>query len=292
MNAIRIIAVSTAVLVVAACGHDIQTTSGKSYVERFKQDAQSAGTAKNLLALEPGPARPATPVLAGDTAKTSDTSGQPSLDELVLRAAQVEPLIRFPARIGVVKIERGEMSGPGSETADAWRQLAESMKGSIGELVPINPLLARATASAVKFPAKNFSQLDNTLALARIGAGRQHLDAMIVYQVVGGADSSETLASILDYTIVGSFLIPTHAIEAEAFAVAAIIDVRNGYHYATVTATGQDNDLAVNWSTGSARREATRSAVRDAEINLAKQVDKALSDLKAQLNRERDGRES
>lgn len=73
----------------------------------------------------------------------------------------------------------------------------------------MSPLVAQlAAASAGRDAVRSVADT------IRIGAARQHLDAVLVYGVASGRRDSATPLSILDLTIIGNFLVPSRALQA------------------------------------------------------------------------------
>jgi len=72
------------------------------------------------------------------------------IDQRVREVANVEPILRFPARIGLARIgienSRPTLIPPPAEEAKAWVDLAEDLGPEYGEFVPISPLIAAMLA--------------------------------------------------------------------------------------------------------------------------------------------------
>lgn len=239
-----------AAIAVTSCGHDVQTTSGQAYLAG-QQDWRTPTQTS---------ARPMTP-----------------MDRAVREAASVEPTLRFPARLGLARLEGGRMTAVPPEEADAWISLAQRLGPSYGEFVPLNPLVAQLASSGA--PVGSRSPIDTL----RLGAARQHVDAVLIYEVAGRGRDSATPFSALDLTIVGAFLVPSRVVSGEATAYAMLIDVRNGYTYGNAMAQGQASGistLAQSWSaTPTARATASNAAVQ----NLTGEVERMMVRLSSQL---------
>lgn len=104
------------VLFLAACAYDVQTTSGRNYLAAFPDAVMS----------------------------------DQDFESKLRAAANVEPLLRFPARIGLARIGhnncRPTLISPSLEEGKAWLELADTLGPDYGELVPISPLVAAMVA--------------------------------------------------------------------------------------------------------------------------------------------------
>jgi hypothetical protein len=225
-----------AAVALVACGHDIQTTSGQAY-----------------LAAQPD-WRAVQPMNAANV---------PAIDRAVREAASAEPLLRFPARLGLARLERGRVTAIPPEEADAWLALGKRLGPGFGEFVAINPLIAQLTAGT-----GDRSVARSSVDVIRLGAARQHVDAVLIYEVVTSDRGPATPFSVLDLTIVGAFLIPTRMVTGEANAYAMLVDVRNGYPYGNAMARAEDSTLTSLAGTGSAARQTTGAARVTAVENL------------------------
>ena len=97
-------------LLLSACEHYTQTTSGADYLARY------------------------------DASYTPLEGGGSDVDADVRRIAAVEPDIRFPARIGLARIEHGSLIGVPADEGYIWQALAEDLDPRFGEFVPVSPL--------------------------------------------------------------------------------------------------------------------------------------------------------
>jgi hypothetical protein len=250
----RLGAAAATVLLVAACGHDVQTTSGQAYLAG--QGDWRTPTQASARTLTP-------------------------MDRAVRDAASVEPTLRFPARIGLARLEGGRLTPVPPEEADAWITLARRLGPSYGEFVPINPLVAQLAASAAEPPPRGASR--SPIDTLRLGAARQHVDAVLIYEVAGRGRDSATPFSALDLTIVGAFLVPSRVVAGEATAYAVLLDVRNGYPYGNAMAQGRNSGLSTLGQSWGAVRDARVSASTQAVENLTVEVEGMMTRLSQQL---------
>lgn len=248
----RRVSCGLAALLLTACGHDVQTSSGQDYLAR-QQDWRAA---------QPMSAQTLSPI-----------------DRAVREAASAEPLLRFPARIGLARLQHGRLTPVPPEEADAWIELAQKLGPSFGEFLPINPMIARLTADAVG-SANARSPVD----IIRLGAARQHVDAVLIYEVASSSRGSATPFSVLDLTILGAFLVPSRTAAGQASAYAMLVDVRNGYPYGNAMAQGADQTLTTLAGSGDAARQTADAARVVAVRNLTDEVNGMMTRLAAQLN--------
>jgi hypothetical protein len=226
----------------AGCQNSVQTSSGAAY-------------------------RAARPAL--------DARDVSAIDRAVDQAANVEPLLRFPARIGLARILNGRIVPVPPREADAWIDLAKA-HADLGSFVPISPLIAEMVRSGAGNAA---TVIDGV----RLGAARQHVDAVLIYTVGASGDDAGSPLSLLDLTIIGAYLVPSRSVKGDAAASALLLDVRNGYPYGTANAVASASDFVP--SVGSGRQGAL--VREDAEIaavgKLAAQVDIMMGKLQTDL---------
>ena len=240
-----------ALSVLTACGQEVQITSGQAYLAR----SPAWG------AVEPMRGTALTPV-----------------DEAVREAAAIEPLLRFPARLGLARLQGGRLTPVPSEEADAWIALAERLGPGYGRFLPIDPLIVQFTPSAAPGEPRR-SPIDTI----RIGAARQHVDAVLIYEVVSRGQSSATPFSVLDLTIVGAFLVPSRTVAGEATAYATLVDVRNGYPYGNAMSQGRDRGIATTGGAASASLAAATTARVEAVGTLTTEVEQMMSRRRSEL---------
>ena len=232
-----------------AATNGIQTTSGAAYLaERPGYDAQSG----------------------------------PPIDRAVYQAANIEPLLRFPARLGLARVQNGELTAIPPREADAWLAQAQA-HADLGTYVPISPLITELAAQT-RYQSNPAGTVAKSIAdKVRLGAARQHVDAVLIYTAGATRDDKSSPLSLLDLTIVGAYLVPSRSVKGEAQASALLIDVRNGYPYGTANAAANASDFVPSVGSG----DRTRQLAEDAEVavvgKLAAQVDTMLTKLKSDL---------
>lgn len=222
--------VALAALALTACTNVAQTSSGADYLSRY------------------------------EAVSRRDTAG-PSLDEAIRVAADVEPLLTFPARFGLARIANGRLTAIPAAEQEIWQKLATDWS-AVGEFVPVSPLIV-ATTSDIPYCGSNYGcpdRLGELVKSIRTGAARQHVHAVLIYEV--GVRSSKEASGLgfMDLTIIGGAFLPTRRIQAAGVAQAVLIDVWNGYPYGQAVAQRSLDELTRSWGSD-ARTEAKREQV-------------------------------
>ncbi len=256
---------AAAVIAVTACSSQIQTTSGKAYLDRY-------------------------------TAQTAAQTSAQHMDAGIRAAANVEPLLRFPARLGVARIDNGHLVPIPAAESEAWLTLGQRLGSGWGELVAISPLIAALSQQVVRGGDASANLcgggyhrcLEKTVRDIRLGAARQHVDAVLIYESVSRTEVTSNPLAITKLALIGFFL-PSEDVAAESFAQAVLLDVRNGYTYGMATAHSDKPAFALSTS-GNQRavanrmeRESTAAAV----ANLSGEVETMLRDLRLALAEDR-----
>lgn len=247
------IAVLTAAALLTGCV-STQTTSGRGYISRY------------------APPPPDSP--------------EAEIHNEVLEVANIEPQLQFPARIGLVRIAHGEISPIPPEELEAWTKLVERLGPEYGEFAPVSPLVAqmvyesRGGENACGYAGR----LENLVRKIRLGAARQHMDVVLIYEVFSRSDKITLPTAVANVTIIGAFIIPSEKTDTVGYANALLLDVRNGYPYGTASAT--TDKMRVYSAVGS--WEKTRSLEERTEIatavELVPEVETMLHELKGKLD--------
>jgi hypothetical protein len=268
-----IAALSAAQMALAACTATVQTSSGTDYLSR-------GGLSQTV----PG-----------------------ALDaEAFAAAASVAPTLRFPARFGIARIEGGRLTPIPDEEMAHWSTLGEQAGKAYGEFVPLNLLVtamvlppdllqavdgppadgtgdAHHTGLRTRQASGGMARARAAVDAIRLGAARQHLDAVLVYEVFGTSDSTQSALSFANLTILGAFMLPGSKVDALGHAEAILVDVRNGYPYLTASETVTKDGLAAtarSWERGDALEAAAQS---QAVADLAESLSPAFARLKEEL---------
>jgi hypothetical protein len=252
----RVGALFAAALLAAGCQTTTQTTSGGDFI-----------------AARPEWAARFTP--SGGTGAAAPPGG---IDRAVYEAANAEPLLRFPARIGLARIQHGALTTIPAEEGDAWLELIRTRGQGYGEFVPVSPLVAQLTAAGI-----GRETVRTPVDMIRVGAARQHLDAVLIYEVGGTPRDTTTPLSVLDLTIIGNFIIPSRLLQGRATAAAMLIDVRNGYPYGTALARGEERGMWFNAGSTDRSHLLVRRAQEEAVHKLTGEVATMIERLRSEL---------
>jgi hypothetical protein len=234
-------------LVMAGCGYTTQTSSGSAYLRSYAEQA--------------------------------DLGSVEEIDEEIRMAANVEPTLQFPAKVGIARIDTGELSLIPETEARAWSELADRLGPDWGQFVPINPLIV-ALASKPRDDDRSYWGCDyggkcqefvkRTVRDIRLGAARQHVDAVLIYEASAKSESYSNPLAVTKLVLVGFFLAPSESVSADGFAQAMLVDVRS---------------TSVNWE------ESERSTIVDAKtaavVNLTAEVETMARDLRRELTETR-----
>lgn len=199
---------AAALVSLTACSHTTQYTSGQNYLDRYDKQA----TLSTL---------------------TSGSINSGSINQDVRRIAAIEPNLQFPARIGLARIERGQLITIPQDESESWDTAHRRMGPSFGEFIPVSPLIT-AMVSGPYVKGQNHAR--NIVDNIRRGSARQHLDYVLIYEVSDTSDKTRNALQVADLSILGLFVLPSRNVKVDSTATAMLIDVRNGYPYGTATA--------------------------------------------------------
>lgn len=275
MNRLPLYLLAAAIGLAACSTHSAQYSSGSDYLSAYPQTGITAVTS--------APAR--------ETVATSQGVAL-TLDEAVRQAASVEPTLRFPAKIGVARIERGKLTAiPANEAESILAALERN--GRYGSFTPVDPLtarLARDSVSHTTYSDRGYSQgdgLGSVLSTVRIGAARQHLDAVLIYEVGVRGNTRDTGLAFADLTIIGGAILPTRSLIAKAVASAVLIDVRNGYRYGSASAEKDVEKLFTSWGSSKRAKELQIEVAAQAVEKLIPEVEAMFTELETAMARAR-----
>ncbi|WP_316013056.1 hypothetical protein [Roseobacter sp. HKCCA0434] len=175
--------------------------------------------------------------------------------ERITYAAGVEPTLQLPARIGIARIANGRLTTPTAAEAALWQDLADDNPSKIRQAVFISPLLAEFTASSARAEVPGGS--GDVVETIRLGSARQHVDAVLIYEIAARSARDINALSVFDITIIGAAILPSRSVEAVGTANALLLDTVSGYPYGTATASTELSDISTGFGTG-ARAETLR----------------------------------
>ncbi|MEQ8354958.1 MAG: hypothetical protein RH942_05425 [Kiloniellaceae bacterium] len=250
-----------------ACGSYVQTTSGSRYLAGYSA-SPPAGEIRLPQAGQAG-----------------------VVDPEIAEIAAVEPQLRFPTRLGLARIENGELTPVPPIEAEAWRGLAQRLGSGYGEFVPVSPLIAALaapespTSDSRADPWSGYRKsLAQVVKAVRYGAARQHLDAVLIYEPFGRSNEEGNILSVTKIALIGFFL-PTEDVKADGFAQAVLVDVRNGYTYASASATSAEptRRLSTSGNSYKVQADARAEAQAQAVAALTGEVETMVRDLRLAL---------
>jgi hypothetical protein len=253
-------------LAMAGCGYGTQTSSGSAYLRSYAEQAE-LGSVEDI-------------------------------DEDIRKAADVEPVLTFPARVGIARIDAGHLSLIPEIEGRAWLEVAERLGPQWGEFVPISPLIV-ALASKPRADAASYWGCDHrgecqeimkrTVRDIQLGAARQHVDAVLIYEAFANSESYSNPLAVTKLALVGFFLAPSESVSADGYAQAVLVDVRNGYSYGFASAEAVDGGHGLTTSVN--LDESQISAIVDAKtaavMKLTGEVEKLARELRLDLAEKR-----
>lgn len=217
-----------AALVLGGCESNVQTSSGAEYLARYEP-----------VQTQPQPVvRRTIRRTGGGTEIVENTVQTVSTDELIRHAAAIEPLLRFPARIGLARIEAGRLTAVPAAESQLWMELAER-NAPLGSFAAIDPFLADYTVRTVLPQDQRALRRDasDIITRIRLGAARQHMDAVLIYEVGSRQHRVNGVEGLAPIGVLGAAPLPAAPIKKEGVARAFLMDVRNGYPYGTASAS-------------------------------------------------------
>ncbi len=246
-------------IVLTACDHTTQLTSGADYLSRIPKSHTHGSS------------------LSGSSLSGSSlgATGSKTVEADIRRIAAVEPDLHFPARIGLARIEGGSLTNPPQAELESFAHLAETLGPAYGEFVPVSPFIA----SMVNKTDKYGRSVDGVVNDIRRASARQHLDYVLTYEVTSTVSSRSNALSLADLTVLGLYVLPSRNVKVKATASAILIDVRNGYPYGTATAFATGKKLMTKAGSGAARRKLYHSNSLEAVENLTVDLEAMLKEL-------------
>lgn len=232
----------SAAFILGACSHTAQYTSGQDYLARYSE-ATSLSTA---------------------------------IDQDVRDIAAIEPDLRFPARIGLARIDRSRLISLPIDEAEHWQEMGEALSRSYGDFIPVSPLVA-----AMVNPGRHHKVPVNVVDEIRRGAARQHLDYVIIYEVMDVSDSKRNALQLADLSVLGLFVLPSRDVKVEATATAMMIDVRNGYPFGTASAFADKRGISTAINSSDKKRKFGDKARAHAVDKLTEEVTAFMEELNA-----------
>ncbi len=172
---------------------------------------------------------------------------------------------------------------PASSISASHVAAAQRLGRSFGEFIPVNPLVAEMVTDK----SSGGTPLQNVIRKVRLGAARQHLDVVLLYEVYGKTASHSNFLSVMDLTIIGAYISPGQSLKAEGYAKALLLDVRNGYPYGSAEAVANDTSLSPLVGSDERSKELYRQTSLAATKKLTIEVEKMMQELQQRLIKRR-----
>ena len=220
--------------------------------------------------------------------QTHASNASDDIDDRVRQAGAVEPTLRFPARIGIARIGQSNwqpsLVAVPQEEAAAWIAAKDRLGDGFGEFVPISPMIAAMMEPELKAaPNDRVVVARHLLDTIRLAAARQHLDAVLIYEVDATADQKSNPLRFANLTVIGGFIVPSQDVKAVGVAQAMLIDVRNGYPYGQVTSTVDDKTESALFYSGEAKTSLSQKVEHAAAAKLVVESEGMIRKLKVDL---------
>jgi len=161
-----------------------------------------------------------------------------------------------------------------------------------GSFTPVDPIIMAFTSGSlppatsqaynsgnghVRFNGRNLP------TKIRLGAARQHLDAVLIYEVGTAERRGKTPLAAIKLSILGDAVVSDRTVKAAGAGKAILLDVRNGYPYGTAQAEKDLSGYADEWFTTSARAERRENARKSIAADLVPEVETMLRTLVSEL---------
>jgi len=199
-----------------------------------------------------------------------------SESDLIRQAAAVEPLLRFPARFGLARIEDGRVTTIPKDEAALWNEMASRFSG-FGSFTPVDPIIMEFTsgslppAASQAFNSRHGHVQYNGRDLPtkiRLGSARQHLDAVLIYEMGMAEKQRKRPLAKIKLSTLGDTVLSDRTVKAAGVAKAILLDVRNAYPYGTAQIEKDLSGYADDWFARSKRKERREIARKSIKASL------------------------
>ena len=272
----RLSFLAATVLLLAGCSHTVQTTSGADYLSKHPSVISKS-------------TRAVSSTYTGVGSASNDTITTASEVELIRQAASVEPLLTFPARFGLARIEGGDLTTIPADEAALWEEMARRFKG-FGSVTPVDPIIVEYTNNSLPPATRQVNDYGDRVVLARdlptkirYGAARQHLDAVLIYEVGMAEKRGSSPLKSIRLSVLGRAQLSDHSYEAAGAAKAILLDVRNAYPYGTAQIETELSSYSSSWHSTSVQNERREKARKGITTALVSDVEDMLRSLISEL---------
>lgn len=281
-----ICAAVAAALMAGACS--VQTTSGRDYLKTFPAQPNQTALMKSVA--------PPTQIVKDGNVYVLQGQGTPppTFEQRMRDVASVEPLLRFPARIGLARMEYSQLTAVPADEMKEWEKMGDNLGQGFGTLVPISPMIVQMAAASpmsdtgyagggYQWTPGTPGSTNDVVSAIRLGAARQHVDAVLIYDVSVNTQEDDNALSWANITIIGAMVLPGYEIEGSAQANAMLIDVRNSYPYAHTSVVAEASSSSTAVRTHTVRKTIADSTRQQAVADLAKDVEGMVRQLRMEL---------
>jgi hypothetical protein len=187
-------------------------------------------------------------------------------EESVKKALEIQPQLTLPCKIAIYLYEPGG-------TKD-WRWSAKDKDFILHwmDALKKDGLVADAFIMAGMF-AKG-----NTMEEIRLSAAQHGADAVLVLKAAYQTDSYVNAAALLNLTILGGYVIPASHRDALFLIQGGLVDVANGFLYATMEAEGEGSIMRPTFTVQD--KDAVEQAKKQALENLGPELLRRLRNLR------------
>jgi hypothetical protein len=245
----------------------VQTTSGQSYLAQYEADVAT--------------------VRRNGTQQKSKSGTSVALDRKIRNAASIEPILTFPARIGLARMEDGSLTDIPVDEAVGWEKFSEGHT-ELGQFINVNVL---GTLGVSPRWSSNYYHASHTVETIRLAAARQHLDAVLIYEIGVRSKTNNTVLAVVDLTLIGGAILPTRSITAKSNARALLVDVRNGYPYGAASSAIELSQLSPSWgsdvNSDKLRTRALDQAYRELAPKIETMFEKLFAEMKTRSKKRR-----
>jgi rhombotail lipoprotein len=150
-------------------------------------------------------------------------------DEEISKIQALRPQTQFPCKVAVYMADDGSFRWTQQDKALLEKWSGDLIKdGVITELIFINDMFASG---------------ESTLKELRAAAAKYGADVLLTIRGATDMDEYVNPASILNVTVVGAYVAPGHHRDALMMIRGALIDVNNGFLYATSESEGEGRTI-------------------------------------------------
>lgn len=159
-------------------------------------------------------------------ASDGKTGGEITAEDIA-KARAKKPQLKFPFSLAVYA-DGFSLAKMDKDLLSEWQTKLQN-RGVVTNIFPLSKIGMRST-SQYSSPA---------LTELRLAAAEQGADALLVVRAAYDTDSYVNPFSLFYLTLIGYFIVPGSNLDILAMLDSAVIDVGNGYVYATAQAEGQ-----------------------------------------------------